>query len=87
MFHWSREKNGSGSVWSKLLLVAGIVGLGVCAGFLRRRVKIRLPKAEAKVGRGRARAQLQVNITRRRTYGRRGGRRSALGRRVAAAIS
>lgn len=73
-----REKPDLGSLAWKVLLVLGIVGLGVGAQFLRRRVKVRIPRSELKIGHGRARARLQLHVTRRADGSARGRRRAAV---------
>lgn len=76
-----REKPSAASRMWKILLVTGIVGLGVGAGLLRRRVKVGVPKSDVKIERGRAQARLQVHLSPRRKTS--NGRR-LLRRRIAA---
>ena len=86
-----REKPAAGPLVWKVLLAVGIVGVGIGAELLRRRVMIRVPKSELTIRRGRAKARLHVEVGRRggRTVsanGRRGARRSrSLRMRVSAA--
>ena len=75
---WNRRERKDHSLAWKALIAVGVIGLGLGAAYLRKRVKVRLPKSEVTIGRGRATAKFLVHADRR---GRAGVRRNSRARR------